>query len=86
VSALVFTPDGRGLFSAGEEGIVRRIDANSDAVLNECRASSDWIYSLAISPDGRTLATGDWKGETRLWIVGERELTPFETKPESKAP
>ena len=77
VLALAFTPDGRGLFSAGQEGIVRRIDANSDAVLHECRASSDWIYSLAISPDGLTLATGDWAGETRCWKVGEHELTPI---------
>jgi WD40 repeat protein len=77
VLALAFTPDGRALFSAGQEGIVRRIDADSDAVLDECRTSFDWIYSLAISPDGRTLATGDWAGETRCWKVGENELTPI---------
>jgi WD40 repeat protein len=58
-----------GLFSAGEEGIVRRIDANSDAVLNECRAVIRLIYSLAISPDGWTLATVIGKGGA--WIVGE---------------
>jgi len=84
VLALVFSPNGRALFSAGQEGIVRRIDADSDAVLDECRASSDWIYSLAISPDGRTLATGDWAGVTRCWHVGEKGLTPVKTTVESE--
>jgi WD40 repeat protein len=83
VLALVFAPDGRALFSAGQEGIVRRIDADSDAILDECRASSDWIYSLAISPDGRTLATGDWAGTTRCWHVGEKGLTPVKAVLES---
>jgi len=84
VLALVFAPNGQALFSAGREGIVRRIDADSDAVLDECRASSDWIYSLAISPDGRTLATGDWAGVTRCWHVGEKGLTPVKTIVESE--
>ena len=78
VLALAFMPNGRVLFSAGQEGVVRRIDSDSDAVLHECRASSDWIYCLAISPDGQLLATGDWGGGTRLWKIGENELTPIQ--------
>ena len=66
VLALAFAPDGRSLFSAGQEGIIRRIDADSDTVLQEWRASSEWIHSLAISPDGKTLACGDWQGKITL--------------------
>jgi WD40 repeat protein len=66
ILALVFTPDGRSLFSAGQEGIVRQIDAESDAVLSEWQASSDWIYGLAISPDGHHLATGDGAGHVSV--------------------
>lgn len=62
VLALVFAPHGDSLFSAGQEGIVREIDAGSDTVLREWPVSQDWIYSLAISPDGQTLASGDWLG------------------------
>lgn len=66
ILALAFAPDGHSLFSAGQEGIVRQIDAASDAVLNQWRASSDWIHHLALSPDGRHLATGDWAGQVAV--------------------
>ncbi|MEW6303110.1 MAG: WD40 repeat domain-containing protein [Verrucomicrobiota bacterium] len=69
VLALAFTPDGRALFSAGKEGIIRRIDADSDEVLGARRGSEDWIYSLAISPDGKTLATGDWGGKVSCRVL-----------------
>ena len=69
VLALVFAPDGRALFSAGKEGIIRRIDADSDEVPGAWRASTDWIYSLAVSPDGQTLAAGDWSGAVRRWSI-----------------
>lgn len=73
VLALAFAPDGRSLFSAGQEGIVRQIEADSDTVLHEWRVTDDWIYSLAISPDGRTLATGDWAGKVRCQSAGVKE-------------
>lgn len=69
VLALAYARDGRSLFSAGQEGIIRQVDADSDAVLREWRASSEWIHSLAISPDGRTLASGDWEGKVILKTV-----------------
>lgn len=77
VLALVFTPDGRSLFSAGKEGILRRIAADSDEVLGEWRASNDWIYSVAVSPDGKMLASGDWSGAVRRWAIGEKEISPL---------
>lgn len=64
--ALAWLPDGSALFSAGREGIVRRIDAESDAVQTSWRSSDDWIYALAVSPDGSRLAVGDWAGQVRL--------------------
>jgi WD40 repeat protein len=69
ILALAYARDGARLFSAGGEGIVRVIDADSDAILQQWRASEDWIYSLALSPDGRMLASGDWAGGVKLWDV-----------------
>lgn len=72
VFAATYSRDGTRLFSAGKEGIVRVIDSESDEILEHWRASDDWIYSLALSPDGKTLATGDWAGQVKLWDVTSR--------------
>jgi WD40 repeat protein len=69
ILALAFAPDGRSLFSAGQEGIVRQFDAESDAVLVQWQASTDWIHHLAISPDGRRVATGDWAGKISVKTI-----------------
>jgi WD40 repeat protein len=64
--ALAWSPDGRHLFSAGQEGLIRRIDGDSDTVEREWRSGSGWIYALAASSDGATLAAGDWSGSVTL--------------------
>ena len=70
VLALAYAPDGARLFSAGAEGVIRVIDADSDAILGEWAAHDDWVHALAVSPDGKWLATGDWAGNVRLWELG----------------
>ena len=73
ILALAYSPDGKTLFSAGKEGVVRRIDADSDTILGEWPAQEDWIYAIAISPDGAKLVTGDWRGAVALreLVVGK---------------
>jgi len=66
VFALAYAPDGRSLFSAGMEGIIRRFEADSDTLLSEWPAHTDWTYTLAISRDGAKLASGDWSGGVQL--------------------
>jgi WD40 repeat protein len=78
VLALAFERGGANIYTAGAEGIIRRIDADSDEVLGTWKASDDWIYSLAMSPDGKTLASGDWSGAVKLWSAGEQGLRPAE--------
>jgi WD40 repeat protein len=67
VLALAYSADGGLLFTAGVDGIIRVVEGDSDAVVNQSTAHDDWVYALAASPDGKTLASGDWSGEVRAW-------------------
>lgn len=78
IFALAYSPDGKDLFSAGKDGIIRRLDTQSDQILGEHRAGPEPIYRIAISPNGNYLAAGDWAGRISLWQTtgGEfRKLT-----------
>ncbi len=76
ILALGYAPDGRRLYTAGTEGIVRCIDASSDEVLHSWSASPDWIHSLAIQPSNGTIATGDARGDVLLWHPDGSRITP----------
>ena len=69
VFALAYHPQATALFSAGLEGIIRQLDPDSDAILAEWPAHTDWIYALAVSPDGSRLASGDWKGKVEMRML-----------------
>lgn len=69
--AVEFARDGSHLFSAGQEGLIRVIDAESDQILRSWKAHDDWIYSLALSPNGKVLASGDWTGHVKLWRTND---------------
>ena len=32
---------------------------------------TDQVYALAISPDGNLVASGDWKGDVKIWKVAD---------------
>jgi len=72
IFSVAFSMDGTRMFSIGREGIGRIIDADSDKVLHQWHAHKDWVYALAVGPEG-ILTTGDWRGEVKLWrIVGDK--------------
>ena len=61
----MFTPDSRLVISSADDrAVIREVASGRELV--QCRAGTN-ILSMAISPDGRTLATGDEAGVMRLW-------------------
>jgi RNA polymerase sigma factor (sigma-70 family) len=66
LTAVAFTPDGKGLLTGGWDRTLRLWDAATGKQLRnfpgiEARAfpeNGDWVVSLAVSPDGRTVAIG----------------------------
>lgn len=68
-------------FSAGKEGVVRRVDSGSDEMLGQWKCHDEPIYSMDVSPDGLTLATGDWSGKIKLWNVSATNLVLKSVQP-----
>jgi len=74
IFALSYDPSGTTLFSARKEGVIRRLDNDSDEILTMRAAHDDAIYSLTVSPDGQKLASGDWTGNVKIWHLGPQTL------------
>jgi WD40 repeat protein len=79
VNAVVFSPDGTQLFAAaGEPGLfgeVRQWNETDGKLVRVLEGHQDAIYSAALSPDGRVLATGSYDQKIKLWEVATgREL------------
>jgi WD40 repeat protein len=85
-TALTFDAGGRRLASistgdmyGGGDGTVRVWDVDPDATLPVLRGHTRAIYPVALSPDGRWIASGSWDGTVRLWdaATGEPAAPPL---------
>jgi len=68
VENVIFSADGSLLIAASRDGMVRIYDTATFAVVFEADPPGG-NGALALSPDGRFLATGGSNGEVRLWRV-----------------
>jgi dipeptidyl aminopeptidase/acylaminoacyl peptidase len=65
VFRVIYHPDGKQLIACSADKTVRVFaDGSQRLVLN---GHADWVYAVALSADGKTLASGSWDGEVRLW-------------------
>jgi len=71
VNAVTFSADGATVYAAGgEAGIVGEVRSWKTAdgmALKSYAGHTDACYALALSPDGKTLATGAYDQKIRLW-------------------
>ena len=70
---VLFSRDGRRLFSGGTDKLVKIYDLNSGRVTGELKHIGG-VTCAALSPDGKTLATGSWDKSIRLWDTETAEL------------
>ncbi len=75
VNAMVWSGDGTQLFAAsGEnavEGEVKQWNVSEARVVRTFSGHRDMLYALALSPDGKTLATGSYDQKIKLWNVAD---------------
>ncbi len=65
VFRLAFTPDGKRLVACSADKTVRIFEGTSQKL--SLTGHKDWVYSVAVSRDGKAIASGSWDGEVRLW-------------------
>ncbi len=77
VTAIDFIPQSQQLAVAGWQpgkgGMLSVWDLNSARQAQEFPSSSSEVLSIAVSPDGRTLASGDAEGNLNEWDVSSGE-------------
>ena len=67
--SMVFSPDDTLLIAGGEYGDVYVWDLVKHEELATLTSHPGRVASLAVSPDGKTLATGDANGLIKLWAL-----------------
>lgn len=77
IHQIVYSPDGKSIYTlAPEEPGVTVWDSGTGRVRQRVAAGTVW--SLAVSPDGRLVGTGDDQGSLRVWDADTgREIADF---------
>ncbi|HEX3315901.1 MAG TPA: c-type cytochrome domain-containing protein [Gemmataceae bacterium] len=70
------------LATASADGTVRLSDPVAGNSKSSLTGLGDWVYAVAISPDGKLVAGGAYNGEVRVWKTGDaKEVVGFNATP-----
>ncbi|BCM94372.1 hypothetical protein IAD21_06279 [Abditibacteriota bacterium] len=67
INDLAFSPDGKTLASAGNDGTVKLWETSTGAVQTTIEGGLGRVFAVAYSPDGASIATGSISGPVKLW-------------------
>ena len=71
VRTLLVTPNGEHLITAGDDTIIKVFNSTNGEPVTTLNGHQESVFSLAISPDGKDLVSGDLYGSVRQWGIGD---------------
>jgi WD40 repeat protein len=69
--AVIVTPDGKYLITAGDDTVIKVFNSTNGKPVATLHGHRECVFSLAISPDGKDLVSGDLYGQVRQWSLGD---------------
>ncbi|MBT6493402.1 MAG: hypothetical protein HOL01_02510, partial [Planctomycetaceae bacterium] len=81
---VLFSRDGRRLYSGGKDKLIKVHDLDSGRVIHEFDQGVG-VTCAALSPDGKALATGSWGNRICLWDTATNEQLAKFQRPESSS-
>jgi len=75
------------LVTCSADQTVRLWNTESGAAVKTLSGHTDWIYAIAVSPDGTMVASGAWNGEVKVWKIPDGTIVKeFNGSPGYKTP
>lgn len=74
VTALAASRDGRYIAAAGDDHVIRLIDAESGRILGNFSGHTDWIQTVVFSADSKQLYSSGNDGRVLRWDYGQPAL------------
>jgi WD40 repeat protein len=71
VTSLCFSPEGRRLASASQDGTVKLWDAQTGQLERTLKGHTGPVLSVAFSPDGKLLASGSRDLTVKIWRIAD---------------
>ncbi|KAG0314052.1 hypothetical protein BGZ97_009680, partial [Linnemannia gamsii] len=76
VKGINLSPNGQWIAFSNDDNIIRLWDTSTGARISSFSGHQHPIYTLASSPDGLQLISGDCSGRIRLWEIDTTRSTP----------
>ena len=73
VNSVSFSPDGRVVASASDDGAIKLWNIASQEEIATLAGHAESVTAVAFSPDGHMLASGAWDGSVMMWDATTRQ-------------